>query len=52
MIVLSNASVKSPWIEREVHAALEREDRRVWIAANRRGAANRRILPQYGRNLP
>ena len=27
MIVLSNASVKSRWVEREVHAALEREER-------------------------
>jgi hypothetical protein len=27
MIVLFNASVKSRWVEREVHAALEREDR-------------------------
>jgi hypothetical protein len=27
MIVLSDASVKSRWVEREVHAALEREDR-------------------------
>ena len=27
MIVLSDASVKSRWVEREVHAAREREDR-------------------------
>ena len=27
MIVLSDASVKSRWVEREMHAALEREDR-------------------------
>ena len=27
MIVLSEASVRSPWVEREVNAAREREDR-------------------------
>ena len=27
MIVLSAASVQSPWVDREVHAAREREDR-------------------------